>query len=147
MVPGGTTIATFPTGSIQYHLLTWFYHLPCYVHGTASANISHSIGPICSVYNFDKYNILHRPDEAMLLSWWKFACPWKYFLLFRIFESFVLLINRYSSLVAFQVGCDWWVLVFLTSVTPDHSWKSTIVQISFTFFSFLVIEITLMCLL
>ena len=49
---------SFPTGSTLYAYMP----LP-------SAMLSHDTGAICGLYNFGKYNIFHRPDETMLLSW------------------------------------------------------------------------------
>ena len=67
---------------------------------SAMISVSHSIcqtlyktSAIYSVGNFDKYNIFHIPDEVILLAWWKLVYMLKYYLLFRILETLVLLCN------------------------------------------------------
>ena len=55
-------------------------------------HITHNTGAIYSVHNF-KYNNSQRPDKALLKTWWKLVCAWKYFLFMRTLENLVLLID------------------------------------------------------
>ena len=54
----------------------------------------HNTGTNCSVYNFGKYIIFHRPDETMLFVMVKACLHLEIFLFVRTFENFVLIINE-----------------------------------------------------
>ena len=59
----------------------------------ADAMAQVALSPICNFYNFSKYNIFHKPDEAMLLFMVK-ACLWlEIFLFYRTFENSIYLIS------------------------------------------------------
>ena len=44
----------------------WLYHLEHHLFGTPSAKYHTTNGAMCGKYNFGKYNLFYRPDEAML---------------------------------------------------------------------------------
>ena len=56
-------------------------------------HIAHSTDAIYSVYNFGKYNIFHRSDDAMLKTCRKLVCTWKCFLFMRTLQNLLLFIN------------------------------------------------------
>ena len=50
-------------------------------------------GCCCLIFLFGKFNIFHRPDEAMLFVMVKVCLRLKIYLFYGTFENFVLLIN------------------------------------------------------
>ena len=127
-----TTLVTFLTGSLQYHLVTWLYHLPCFLDGTPSAT-HHITLAQCVVYT-SLVSITAATDlmRPCCLVWWKLVCTWKY-LFFRNLENFVLFINA----VIQNENCTFpYVLSFIFCVicVIVKCWKFIILLLTFSYF-------------